>query len=73
MAAHDAVEVDDQHAVLHVLDDQPVQVIEVGDVDAALGREVFGSLGVATEGYGDADGREVAETDEAGLEDLRAA
>src|SRR5439155_23834745 len=35
VATHDAVQVDHQHAVLHVLDDQAVDLLEVGDVDAA--------------------------------------
>ena len=73
VAAHDAVQVDDQHAVLHVLDDQPVHLLEIGDVDAALRRELFRQLGVAAERDRDADRREVAEADEARLEQLRAA
>jgi hypothetical protein len=36
VAADNAVEVDDQDAVLHVLNDRAVDLFEVGDVDAAL-------------------------------------
>jgi hypothetical protein len=36
VAAYHTVQVDDQHAVLHVLDDQPIDLLEVRDVDAAL-------------------------------------
>ena len=71
VAAHDAVEVDDQHAVLHVLDDEPIDLLEIGDVDAALRGEVLAGLGVAAERERDAYGREVAEADEPGLQDLR--
>jgi hypothetical protein len=45
-AAHDAVQIDDEHAVLHVLDDEAVHLLEVRDVDAALRSQVFGQLGV---------------------------
>ena len=71
VAAHDAVQVDDQHAVLHVLDDQPVDLLEVRDVDAALRGEVLARLGVAAQRERDPDGREVAEADQSRLEHLR--
>src|SRR5450631_1387167 len=71
MAADHAVEVDDQDAVLHVLDDQAVDLLEIGDVDAALRGQVLAGLGIATERERDADGGEIAEADESCLQDLR--
>ncbi len=73
VAAHDAVEVDDEHAVLHVLNDEAVDLLQVRDVDAALGGELFRRFRVASERDGDADGGEIAESDEARLERLRTA
>ena len=55
VAAHDAVQVDDQHAVLHVLDDEAIDLLQVRDVDAALRGELFGRLRIAAERDGDAD------------------
>ena len=73
MTAHDSIEVDDEHAVLHVLDDQPVDLFEIRDVDAALRRELFGRLRVPSERHGDADRGEIAKSDESRLERLGAA
>ena len=73
VAAHDAVQVDDQHAVLHVLNDQPVDLLEVGDVDTTLRREFLGLLGVPAERNRNADGGKVPERDDPGLEHLRQA
>ena len=70
--AHDAVEIDHEHAILHVLNDEPVDLLEVRHVDAALGGQVLAGLRVAPERERDADGGKVAEPDEPGLEQLRA-
>ena len=72
MSTHHAVEVDHEHAILHVLDDQPVDLLEVGDVDPTLRGEIFACFGVAAKRQRHAGGREVAETHQAGLEHLRA-
>ncbi len=71
MAANHAVQVDDQNAVLHVLDDEAIDLLQVGDVDAALRGELLAGLGVAAERESDTDGGEIAEADQTGLEDLR--
>ena len=71
MTAHHAIEVHHQDAVLHILDDQAVDLLEVCDVDAALRRELFAGLGVATQQQRDADRGEVAETDQSRLQNLR--
>ena len=68
MAANNAVQVDDQHAVLHVLNDETIDLLEIGDVDAPLRGKILARLGVTAECEGDADGREIAESDQAGLE-----
>ena len=70
--ADDAIQVDHQDAVLHVLDDQSVDLFEVGDVDAALRGKLLAGPGVAAQRECDADRGEVAEADEPGLQDLRA-
>ena len=72
VTADDAVQVDDQHAVLHILNDETVDLLEIGDVNAALRGEILARLGVAAECERNADGREVAESDQAGLEQLGA-
>src|SRR6266545_4263084 len=72
MATDNAVQVDDQHAVLHVLNDETIDLLEIGDVNAALRREILARLGVTAECERNADGREVAESDQAGLEQLGA-
>ena len=68
VAAYDAIQVDDQNAVLHVLNDQPIDLLQVRDVDAALRRKVFGEFRVAPERDGNADGCEIAKADKASLE-----
>jgi hypothetical protein len=73
VAAHDAVQVDDQHAVLHVLDDEAVDLLQVRDVDAALSGELFRGFRVSAKGDCDPDRREIAEADESGLKRLRSA
>ena len=72
VTADDAVQVDDQHAILHILNDETVDLLEIGDVNAALRGEILARLGVAAECERNADGREVAESDQAGLEQLGA-
>ena len=73
MTAHDTVQVDDEHAVLHVLNDEAVHLLQIGNVDAALGCQIFGQLGVPAERHGDADGCEIAKADEPSLEQRRTA
>ena len=68
VSAYDAVQIDHQHAVLHVLDDEPVHLLEVGHVDAALRGQVLRLFRVAAERDGDADRREISEPDDPGLE-----
>ena len=69
VTAYDTVQIDHQHTVLHVLNDEPVHLLQIGDVNAALGGEILGQLRIAAERDGDADRREVPEADEPGLEE----
>ena len=71
--ADHAVQVHHEHAVLHVLDDESIDLLQVRDVDAALRREILGRLRIRAQRDGDADGRKKAEADEGGLHGLRAA
>ena len=73
VTAHDTVQVDDEHAVLHILNDETIHLLQIGDVDAALSCQILGQLGVTAECHRDADGREIAKADESGLEQRRTA
>src|SRR4029077_6321839 len=73
VTAHDAIAIDDQYSILHALDEEPGDRLEIGDVDAALGREVFRSLGITSKCHRNADRREIAKADQSGLKGLRGA
>ena len=69
--AHDAGFVDDQHAVVHVADDQLVHLLEVREVDSTLERELFARAVVVAEQHPEAGHDEVREALPPSLQQLR--
>ena len=66
LADHPAL-VHHDHAVLHVTDDELVDLLHVGQVDLALGRELLARHGVARQRVGEPGNREVGRGEQPGL------